>query len=130
MRAGGLAMKLGFVMVLTPDLAVAERFYRDAIGLILIDRASSHLVFDLDGTEFRVFQCAEPAAEHRHASSAATICIFEVPSIEAAMSRMRDNGVVFIHQAPAEDAYGGFRYAAFHAPGGNVHEIMERRAAS
>ena len=123
-------MKLGFIMVLTPDLAEADRFYRDVLGLPLIDRTSNQLVFDLNGTEFRVFQCAEPAAENRHASSAATACVFEVESLDAAMSRMRDKGVVFIHHTPAQDAYGGFRYAAFRAPGGNVHEIMERRAAS
>jgi glyoxylase I family protein len=127
---GGIPMKLGFIMVLTPDLAEAERFYRDVLGLALTDKASRQLVFDLAGNEFRVFRCADAAAEHNHASSAATICVFEVPSIDAAMGQMRDKGVVFIHETPAQDAYGGFRYAAFHAPGGNIHEIMERRAAA
>ena len=117
-------------MVLTPDLAEADRFYRDVLGLILIDRTSTQLVFDLDGTEFRIFQCAEATAEQRHAASAATVCIFEVPPIDAAMSRMRDKGVMFIHEMPAQDAHGGFRYAAFYAPGGNVHEIMERQGTS
>jgi len=119
-------MKLGLIMVLTPDLAEADRFYRDVLGLVLIDRTPNQLVFDLAGTEFHVFQCAEAAAEHRHASSAATICVFEVASIDAAMSSMKDKGVVFIHHTPAQDARGGFRYAAFGAPGGNIHEIIER----
>ena len=121
-------MKLGFIMVLAPDLAEAERFYRDVLGLVLVDKTTNQLGFDLVGTEFRVFRCAEAAAERRHAASAATVCVFEVPSIDAAMGRMRDNGVVFIHETPAQDAHGGFRYAAFRAPGGNVHEIMERPA--
>jgi hypothetical protein len=42
---------------------------------------------------------------------------------------MREQGVTFIHERPTQSPDGGFRYAAFHTPGGNVHEIMERRAA-
>ena len=122
-------MNLGFIMVLTPDLAEAERFYRDVLDLVLVDRTPNQLVFDLAGTVLHVFRCAEAAAAHRHASTAATICVFEVSSIDAAMARMRDKGVVFIHETPAQDAHGGFRYAAFHAPGGNVHEIMQRPPA-
>ena len=114
-------------MVLTPDLAEAERFYAEALALTLTAKAANQLVFDLAGTEFHVFQCAEPAPEHRHAAVAATVCVFEVPSIDAAMAELRAKGVVFIHQRPAENALTGARYAAFRAPGGNVHEIMERR---
>jgi catechol 2,3-dioxygenase-like lactoylglutathione lyase family enzyme len=115
------------VMVLTPDLAEAEPFYRDVLGLVLTDRTSRQLVFDLAGTALRVVQCAEPAEAHRHAASASTICVFEAPSIDAEMSRMRALGVTFIHDAPSQDE-SGFRYAAFRAPGGNVHELMEWRA--
>jgi catechol 2,3-dioxygenase-like lactoylglutathione lyase family enzyme len=122
------AVKLGFIMVLAPDLAEAERFYRDALGLALIDKTPNQLVYALAGTELRVFRCAKPAEAHEHAASAATICIFEVASIDAEMRRMRNLGVVFIHEAPARSPDGAFRYAAFHAPGGNVHEIMERAA--
>jgi hypothetical protein len=49
-----------------------------------------------------------------------------VPSVDLAMRRMKADGVVFLHQTPAVNAHCGFRYAAFRAPGGNVHEIMER----
>lgn len=122
-------MKLGLIMVLTPDLEEAERFYRDVIGLALVDKAASLLVFDLAGAAFHVFRCDEAADKQRHADRAATICVFEVPSIDLAMQRMRGMGVEFIHENPAQNARSGFRYAAFHAPGGNVHEIMERRAA-
>ncbi|HEY2048407.1 MAG TPA: VOC family protein [Caulobacteraceae bacterium] len=122
------ALKLGMIMVLAPDLAEAETFYRDILGLVLIGKGADYLVFELDGREFRVFQCAQAADARKHAASAATICVFEVASIEAEMSRMRTLGVTFIHQTPAQNIDGGFRYAAFRAPGGNVHEIMERRA--
>ena len=122
-------MKLGLMMVLTPDLAQARAFYGDMLGLRLTASTPSQLVFDLAGTELHVFECAEPAPPHAHGASAATVCVFEVPSIDAAMREMAAKGVVFLHDAPAENAFGGFRYAAFRAPGGNVHELMERRSA-
>jgi catechol 2,3-dioxygenase-like lactoylglutathione lyase family enzyme len=121
-------MKLGLIMVLTPDLAEAERFYGGVLDLELKMKASDQLVFDLGETELHVFRCAESAPEQRHAASAATVCVFEVPSIEAAMRRMNDQGVVFLHETPAENPQSNIRYAAFRAPGGNVHEIMERLA--
>lgn len=121
-------MKLGMIMILAPDLVEAETFYRDVLGLVLTGRGADHLAFEMDGGELRVFRCAEAAEAHEHAVSAATICVFEVASIQAGMSRMKELGVAFIHQTPARNIDGGFSYAAFHAPGGNVHEIMERRA--
>ena len=123
-------MKLGLMMVLTPDLTEAERFYGEVLGLRLTDRAPGQLVFDLDVTELHVFQCDEPAPAHAHGASAASVCVFEVPSIDLAMGQMTERGVVFLHKTPAHNALGGFRYAAFQAPGGNVHEIMERLPTS
>ena len=63
----------------------------------------------------RVFRCAEAAEPSKHAATAATICVFEVASIDAEMSRLRDLGVVFVHQQPARNADGSLSYAAFHA---------------
>jgi glyoxylase I family protein len=120
-------LQLGLIMVLTPDLDEAERFYGDVLGLRLKDKAPNQLVFDLDGTEFHVFKCDDAGPERRHGISAGTVCVFEVPSIALAMRQMKDDGVVFLHQTPAVNEHCGIRYAAFRAPGGNVHEIMERR---
>ncbi|MGH7023186.1 MAG: VOC family protein [Caulobacteraceae bacterium] len=114
-------------MVFTPDLDEAERFYRDVLALELTEKTANALTFDLGGTEFRVFQCEDEAPRgHKHGGTAGTACAFEVPSVEAAMRRLKARGVTFLHEAPAQDARSGVRYAAFHAPGGNVHEIMER----
>ncbi|HEY5008114.1 MAG TPA: VOC family protein [Caulobacteraceae bacterium] len=123
-------MKLGMIVVMTPDLDEARAFYRDVLGLSLTVETGNQLVFDLGGTAFHVFSCAEAApAGYRHGATAATVCAFEVASIEAEMRRMTAAGVVFLHAKPAENAVSGIRYAAFHAPGGNVHELIERRAA-
>lgn len=119
-------MKLGLIMVLTPDLAQAERFYGDVLELDLKASGPGQLIFDLGGAELHVFECEAPAPAHRHAASAATVCVFEVASIEEAMARLRARGVLFLHETPAMNALTGMRYAAFEAPGGNVHELMER----
>jgi len=123
-------MQLGVIVILTPDLDEARRFYRDVLGLKLRREAANQLIFDLGGAELHVFSCADPApAAYRHGATAATVCAFEVASIEAEMERMQARGVVFLHAKPAENALSGVRYAAFRAPGGNVHELIERRAA-
>jgi catechol 2,3-dioxygenase-like lactoylglutathione lyase family enzyme len=123
-------MKLGVIVVLTPDLDEARRFYRDVLDLKLTGETANQLAFDLAGTEFHVFSCTDAApGAYRHGATAATVCAFEVASIEAEMRRMTAAGVVFLHARPAENAFSGTRYAAFQAPGGNVHEIVERRAA-
>jgi catechol 2,3-dioxygenase-like lactoylglutathione lyase family enzyme len=122
-------MKLGVIVILTPELDEARRFYGDVLGLSLKDEAPNQLILDLGGTELHVFSCSEAAPTgYRHGATAATVCAFEVASIEAEMRRMRAAGVVFLHAEPAQNALTGARYAAFQAPGGNVHEIIERRA--
>jgi hypothetical protein len=59
---------------------------------------------------------------------AGTACAFEVDSIDESMRRLGERGVTFLHAAPAENALARVRYAAFRAPGGNVHELIERIA--
>ena len=117
------------IVVLTPDLDEARRFYGEVLGLRLAGETANQLIFDLAGTAFHVFSCADAApAGYRHGATAATVCAFEVASIDVEMARLRALGVVFLHARPAENALSGIRYAAFEAPGGNVHEIAERRA--
>ena len=42
-------MKLGVIVILTPELDEARRFYRDVIGLNLRSETTNQLVFDLAG---------------------------------------------------------------------------------
>ena len=74
----------------------------------------------------RVQRCEAPAPVTRHGRDAGTTAVFAVASIGDAMTVLRRKGVEFLHDAPASNAFG--RYAAFKAPGGNVHEIFETRA--
>lgn len=122
-------MKLGSILVFAPDLAEAEAFYRDTLGLALRHSTPRQLVFDLSGVDLHVIRCEAPAPEsHRHAATAATVCVFEVPSLAAEMRRLRALGVAFLHRTAATNPLTGELYAAFRAPGGNVHELSERRS--
>jgi catechol 2,3-dioxygenase-like lactoylglutathione lyase family enzyme len=117
------------IVVLTPDLNEARRFYAGLLGLTLARESANQLIFDVGGTQFHVFSCTDAApAGYRHGATAATACAFEVASIEAEMNRLKALGVVFLHRKPAENTVSGIRYAAFEAPGGNVHELVERIA--
>lgn len=120
-------MKLGPVLVMTPDLEAALGFYRDVLGLSLSQRFEHQLVFDLGGRGLHVFACARPAPEAEHGADAASVISFEVEAIEPAMAALRAKGVEFLHAHPAWNVQAGLAYAAFRAPGGIVHELVERR---
>jgi catechol 2,3-dioxygenase-like lactoylglutathione lyase family enzyme len=116
-------MRLATLLVMTPDLAEARRFYETTLGFAVLSECADLLVLDHDGAAFHVFRCEAAAPETRHGRDAASVLVFAVPSIDAAMADLRAKGVEFLHPTPAANAFG--RYAAFKAPGGNVHEIFE-----
>lgn len=116
-------MKLATLMVLTPDLDEAERFYVGALGFARLSRDETLLRLAHDGAPLHVFRCDHPAPSAQHGATAASVFVFGVEDIDRAMTDLRERGVRFLHDRPARNAFG--RYAAFHAPGGNVHEIFE-----
>jgi catechol 2,3-dioxygenase-like lactoylglutathione lyase family enzyme len=117
-------MQLATLMVLTPDLTEARRFYETILGFGVVSESADLLVLDHDGTAFHVFRCEAPAPQIRHGRDAASVFVFAVDSIEQAMADLRAKGVEFLHEAPAANRFG--RYAAFRAPGGNIHEVFQR----
>jgi catechol 2,3-dioxygenase-like lactoylglutathione lyase family enzyme len=121
-------MQLTTLMVLTPDLDEARRFYEGALGFSVVSQSADLLVLDHAGVAFHVFRCESPAPSSRHGRDAVTVAVFAVARIEEAMTEMRARGVRFLHAQPAANRFG--RYAAFKAPGGNVHEIFEPNAES
>ncbi|MBA4011091.1 MAG: hypothetical protein C0481_04420 [Phenylobacterium sp.] len=120
-------LKLGPALVMTPDLAAALSFYRDVLGLSLSEQFESQLVFDLGGRTLHVFACARPAPEAAHGADGASVISFEVEAIGPVMADLAAKGVEFLHAQPAWNAQAGLAYAAFRAPGGIVHELVERR---
>ncbi len=112
-------------MVLTPAFAEAKAFYRDILGFHLATELSDIAIFALDGgAELHLFECAAPAPDAPHGEAGATVLVFEVDDLDARIALLKSRGVVFLHETPAANPL--FRYAAFTAPGGVVHELAQR----
>lgn len=120
-------MKLGPALVMTPDLDAAREFYGEILGLTLSRSSADQLVFDVGPVTLHVFRCADAGPGLRHGEDAASVITFEVDSLSTEVARLRAHGVTFLHETPGFNAFAGLTYAAFLAPGGNVHELVERR---
>ena len=118
-------MKLGAVLVMAPDIDEALRFYRDTLGLDLMEQFAGHLVFDLGATRLHVFRCERDAPVSDHARDGGSVIAFETSSIDQTMASLMAKGVRFLHESPAFNPETNLRYAAFRAPGGIVHELIE-----
>ena len=122
----GTQMKLGPAVVFAPDLDAALDFYGAKLGLTLLQRSANQLIFDAGGAGLHVFPCQDPAPDLRHGAQAASVLTFEVERLEDEMARLSGLGVAFLHETPGRNELAGVIYAAFIAPGGNVHELVER----
>lgn len=116
-------MKLGKIMIFVSDLAEAKRFYRDVLGFPVKSETADRLDFAHEGCDFIAFKCGKNAVIEDYGDAARSVFVFEVDSIEKALTDLRRRGVSFLHEEPAENEFS--RYAAFSDPFGNVHEIFE-----
>ena len=115
---------IAFIATSRPAEALA--FYRDSLGLRLLEDTPFALVFDAFGTMLRV-QKAGAVRPHPYTSFG-----FEVPDIEVAVSGLREAGVQSIRYAHfTQDALGvwtapgGARICWFHDPDGNVLSLSQ-----
>jgi catechol 2,3-dioxygenase-like lactoylglutathione lyase family enzyme len=110
----------------TRDAARARAFYRDTLGLTLVEENSFALVFDANGTMLRV----TPVPELTPAKY--TVLGWEVPGIAATVKKLAAAGVVFSRfdgMNQDEDGIwtspGGARVAWFSDPDGNVLSLTQ-----
>lgn len=115
---------VAFVATSRPSEALA--FYRDKLGLRMVEDSPFALVFDAFGTMLRV-QKVGAVSPHPYTSFG-----FDVPDIEAAVRGLNDVGVDMLRYAHFDqDALGvwtapsGARIAWFHDPDGNVLSLSE-----
>lgn len=120
-------MKLGPALVMTPDLDAAREFYGEILGLTLRRSSPEQLIFDAGALPLHVFRCGGSRSASRHGDETASVITFLVDSLETEVARLRARGVTFLHKSPGHNAFAGLTYAAFVAPGGNVHELVERQ---
>ena len=119
-------LKSGPLLVMTPDLDAAREFYGEVLNLPLQAEFDNQLVFGMGQAALHIFRCEADAPLSRHGQDAASVITFEVASLAEAMAALAAKGVRFLHRTPATNADCGWRYAAFEAPGGLVHELVER----
>jgi len=118
------ALKLGRIHVFAPDLETAAAFYRDILGLRLVDTHDRLLRFAGENFEIDVFECERAADVHGYSRVAGSSVSFEVASVDHAMQDLRAKGVNVLHEVP-NTAADGTRYAAFADPFGSVFELIE-----
>lgn len=104
----------------------ARVFYRDTLGLPLLEDTPFALVFDAFGTMLRV-QKAGSVQPHAYTSVG-----FEVPDIEAAVRGLRAAGVEMLRYPHFQQddlgvwtAPSGARVCWFHDPDGNVLSLSQ-----
>ncbi len=118
-------MKLGKMMIFVSDLAAAKNFYVEILGFPMLAETADRLDLEHDGCDLVLFRCGKDSVIEGYGNAARSVFVFEVASINETMAHLRNHGIKFIHETPAENDFS--RYAAFSDPFGNVHEIFERK---
>jgi predicted enzyme related to lactoylglutathione lyase len=116
-------VKLAMLVVFAPDLAGAKAFYGGVLGFALKSETPQRLVFAHEGVDLVIFKGNANAVPYRHGEDAHTVFVFAVPSLDVAMTALKQQGVSFLHDRPNQNEFG--RYAAFRDPFGNVLELSE-----
>ena len=112
----------------TTNPARSQEFYRDTLGLRLVEDSPFALVFDAAGTMLRI-QKVESLSPAKH-----TTLGWEVEDIQATIRQLTENGVRFERFAGLpQDEHGiwttpdGSRVAWFKDPDGNTLSLTEFR---
>ncbi len=110
----------------TRDAARARGFYRDMLGLTLVEENSFALVFDANGIMLRVTNV------HELIPAQFTVLGWEVPDVTSAVQDLVARGVVFArYPGMTQDddgvwtSPGGARIAWFQDPDGNVLSLTQ-----
>jgi catechol 2,3-dioxygenase-like lactoylglutathione lyase family enzyme len=113
-----------------PDLDVERRFYRDMLGLDVVDGGMGTLELRTGSAKVMIY----PKPDHEPASF--TVLNFPVDNVEAEVDRLSALGVKFEHyEGEIEtDAKGIFRgngptIAWFKDPAGNILSVLEAKQA-
>ena len=124
---GILAPSRPITFILTRDRRVTLPFYCDVLGCTLVAQDQFAAVFDLGGVMMRLTDVQDYHA-HPH-----TVIGWDVPDIEASVTALTANGVIFdIYEGFGQDKLGiwsapggGPKVAWFKDPEGNVLSLTQ-----
>ena len=112
--------------VATRDAARALKFYRDTLGLHLVEETPFAIVFDLNGIMLRV------TPVHELVPAQYTVLGWDVADVVATVKNLSAAGVIFSrYPGLQQDEHGiwtspsGARIAWFHDPDGNTLSLTE-----
>lgn len=115
---------VAFVATVRPADALA--FYRDVLGLRLVEETPFAIVFDAGGTTLRVQKAPD------HVPPQHTVLGWSVPDLDATMQALAGKGVGFVrYDFLDQDAAGvwtapdGTRIAWFRDPDGNLLSLTQ-----
>ena len=123
-------MNLNAVRVFVRDLAAAESFYSDRLGLILSAGGNSfgYCVFDAGNARLIVESVPEDAPQDEQILVGRfTGLSFAVPDVQATHDELTSRGVQFTG-APERQSWGGV-LATFRDPEGNEMQIAQAKHA-
>ncbi len=113
--------KLAVISLWADDVATCAHFYRDVIGLPLIDHHSDRPHFDLNGVYLVILQ-GRPLPPIDPVPARFPIVAFAVDNLDAAVDRLRAHHVE-LPWGIEEDA--GSRWVMLRDPAGNLIELAQ-----
>ena len=116
-----MSPKLAVISLWAADVAAAAHFYRDVIGLRLIDHHGDRPHFDLGGIYLTILK-GQPLPPRDPVPARFPIVAFAVDDLDAAVERLRTRHVDLPWGVEAD---ADSRWAMVHDPAGNLIELAQ-----
>lgn len=110
-------------LLVVNDLEESIQFYVKVLGLVEVERHSDSAVLMVNQHKVYLFEGTDAAQEYRHAEQANSTLVFNVKSLDTALSWLKSHHVNIVHDDVSENRWG--RYIGFVDPSGIIHEIFE-----
>lgn len=106
------------------DVENARRFYRDVVGLNILDEEGGHYARFGSGP---MFVCVERKGSESYSSQDKAVLFFRVADLRQAMDRIGRERFVQVEEQPAK---GGRAWAVFHDPEGHNIVLIEQSSTA
>ena len=110
----------------SPDLRRAIEFYRDVLGCSLLEEGVDFASLKASDVVLDIYACGQATTCDQYSTVAGIAAGLYVNCLDQAMSRLKAQGVHFLHSVPAENER--MRYAAFKDPFGVIFELIELKS--